>query len=139
MTDDQVLDAILDREAGYADDPADRGRATAWGISSRYHPEAWTHGPPSREQAKAIYRRDYLAPFAAVEPIELRAQVVDIAVNSGVTTARALLALASNQTRRAIGVQLVVERLRHYARLVKGHPDQRMFLTGWISRACEFL
>jgi hypothetical protein len=65
--------------------------------------------------------------------------VVDIAVNSGVTTARAILAEAQKHPERDLGVQLVIERLRHYARIVKGKPTQVVFLGGWINRAVSYL
>lgn len=138
-SDDQILEAILNREGRFSDATADRGRSTAWGISSRFHPEAWKNGPPAREIAKAIYAHDYLAPFEPVEPIALRAQVVDIAVNSGVSTARALLSLASAQTDRPVAVQLVAERLKHYGRIVQVDASQAVFFAGWVNRACEFL
>jgi lysozyme family protein len=139
MTDDEIVAAVLKREGVYDHDPVDRGGETAYGISKKYHPHAWKDGPPTRDAAIAIYKRDYVAPFASVEPTELKAQVVDIAVNSGVITARGLLARAKQQTERPVGVQLTIERLKHYARLVKADPTQSRFVLGWINRAVSFL
>lgn len=139
MTDADILDAILDREGGYVHDPADAGGETAWGVSKRYHPELWTDGPPTREQASELYRRQYLAPFAEIVPIELRAQATDIAVNCGVLVARTLLNKALHQTKRPAEVQLVIERLRYCIRLVKARPSQVKFLEGWFNRSVEFL
>lgn len=138
-TDDDIVDLILSHEGGFSDHPADSGGQTAWGISRVHHPEMWQDGPPTRERAKAFYRQRYVQPFAQVEPIQLRAQVVDIAVNSGISTARGLLATAQRQTERPVSVQLVIERLKHYARIVKSKPSQSVFLLGWVNRACAFL
>lgn len=139
MTDLDIIAAVLRREGVYDDHPLDPGGETAYGISRRYHPEAWRGGIPTREMAINIYREQYLKPFATVEPIELRAQVVDIAVNCGVTAARGMLAVAQTQTTRPVHVQLAIERLKHYARKVKASPTKSVFLLGWINRTCEFL
>lgn len=139
MTDEQIIVDILRREGVYDNHPNDPGGETSYGIAKRYHPDAWASGPPSREAAIAIYLRDYLKPFAAVEPIELRAQVVDIAVNCGVTAARGMLAMAQQQTERPVHVALVIQRLKHYARRVKASPSKAVFLLGWTNRAVEFL
>lgn len=58
---DRALAILFENEGGYAgrspgDDP---GGKTIYGISIRSHPDAWRNGPPTREAAKAIYRRDY--------------------------------------------------------------------------------
>lgn len=139
MSNDQIIVDILRREGVYDDHPADPGGETSYGISKRYHPDAWASGPPTRDAAIAIYKRHYLEPFAHVEPIELRAQVVDIAVNCGVTAARGMLAVASAQTARPVHVALVIERLKYYARKVKASPSKSAFILGWTVRACEFL
>ena len=139
MTDDDILAAILRREGVYDNDPADAGGETAYGISKRYHPEAWKNGPPTREQAIAIYRQQYLAPFAGVVPDTLKAQVVDIAVNCGTVMARTMLSLALAQTARPVEQQLVIERLKYYARRVQARPANAKFLPGWVNRAVEFL
>lgn len=144
MTDDQILTAILAREGGYVDDPDDRGRCTNYGITIQTLRE-WRgrvvtcedvrHLPV--DEAKAIYRARYIAPFANI-PEAVKPQVVDIAVNAGVMRARALLALAE-QSDKALNTALVIERLKHYARLVKADTSQAKYLPGWVARACEFL
>lgn len=144
MTDDQILDAILHREGGYVNDPLDRGRCTNRGITIdtlrewRGHPVSCADVEAlSDEEAREIYRARYLAPFDGLDPA-LKPQVVDLAVNAGVGRAKALLALA-RQSSKPIQVALTVERLKHYARLVKADTSQAKFLPGWINRAVEFL
>lgn len=145
MTDDQILDAILRREGGYVNHPADRGGCTNRGITIGVLRE-WRGRPVTCEdvqnltelEAREIYTANYVQPFDDVDPA-LKPQVVDIAVNSGVSRAKTLLAQARLHTRRSVNVQLVIERLQFYARIVKSNPSQAVFLSGWINRACEFL
>ena len=146
MTDEQILDAVLLREGGYINHPADPGKCTNRGITIGTLRQ-WRGQDVTCEdvrdltdaEAREIYRQFYLAPFAGMTP-DMKPQVVDIAVNSGVSTARALLSRAQQvQTGRSLGTQLVIERLRFYARIVKAKPTQSIFLLGWIERACSFL
>lgn len=145
MTDAQIIADILRREGGFVHHPLDRGGATNYGITqatlARWRGRAVTVDDVralTPEEAGDIYRARYLRPFDGVDG-RWKAQVVDIAVNSGVTAARALLAVAQQQTRRPVGVQLVIERLKYYAGICKAKPTQVVFLKGWIVRACEFL
>lgn len=145
--DDAILDAILAHEGGYVNHEHDAGRATNYGITQATLSD-WQGRPATEddvrnlsvEVAKAIYRNRYIRPFDALDlPHPIKAQVVDIAVNSGVTTARGILSQAMKHPERELGVQLVVERLKHYARIVKAKPTQVVFLLGWTNRACSFL
>lgn len=143
--DDAILDAILKREGGYNFDPLDHGRCTNFGVTIATLRE-WRRQPVTcddvrrmeESEARDIYRARYLRPFDGIDAA-IKPQVVDIAVNSGVSRARALLALAQQRTDKPLHVALVIERLRHYARIVKADTSQARFLGGWISRAVEFL
>lgn len=144
MTDDQIIDGILQREGGYVDDAVDRGRCTSMGIT-RTTLQDWRGRLVTCDdvrrlteaEARAIYAARYVRPFDGIEP-DIKPQVIDIAVNSGVTRARALLARAV-QGPKPVQTQLVIERLKHYARIVKADSGQAKFLSGWIARACEYL
>lgn len=144
MTDAQIVDAILSREGGYVDDIHDRGRCTNRGITIQTLRE-WRRHPVTcddvrmmpEQEARDIYTARYLKPFDGIGP-EVKPQVVDIAVNAGVLRAKALLALAQ-QSPKPLNVALVIERLKHYARLVKADPTQARFIAGWVNRAVEFL
>ena len=146
MTDEQILDRVLLAEGGYINHPADPGGCTNRGITKQTL-AAWRGHVVTCEdirnltdsEAREIYRVRYLKPFKDVS-LDLKPQVVDIAVNSGITTASALLSRAQQaQTGRPVATQLVIERLRFYARIVKAKPTMAVFLDGWVSRAVSFL
>lgn len=145
MTDETILDEILEREGGYSNHPADRGGPTKYGITLPTLAVWRGHSVSpedvralTAEEAKAIYRERYLQPFLHVEPIELRAQVVDIAVHSGVDTARMLYRRARDQGGNPQAA-LVRVRLKYLARVVAHRPSNAIFLSGWIDRALSFL
>lgn len=87
---DRCLEILFSREGGRAnrslkDDP---GGATVYGISQRSHPEAWRDGPPSRDEAAAIFRRDYWDAIRGDDlPWPLCLFVLECAVMSGVPRA----------------------------------------------------
>lgn len=145
MSDIALLDMILRHESReYVDDTVDRGRCSKFGIT-RVALQDWRGRMVTCDdvrqltetEARQIYVKDYIRPFDGIDDA-IKPQVVDIAVNSGVTRARALLALAQ-QGSKPVQTQLVIERLKHYARICKQDTAQTRFLGGWISRACEYL
>lgn len=131
---DKALELVLEHEGGYVDHPDDPGGRTIYGISERSHPDAWRAGIPTREQAAAIYRRDYwdrcgcdrLPPAVAVI-------VFDAAVNQGAAWAAKTLqrvlgvaqdgvigpvtAAAAARNPAATVAAFSAARLRHYASL----------------------
>lgn len=145
MTDEQILDRILAHEGGYVWHTDDKGGPTNRGITQATLSD-WLGRPATladvqgltEDTARAIYREKYLKPFDGVDP-EVKPQVVDIAVNSGVMRARTLLAQAQQQTERPVNTQLAILRLEHYAKIVKQNPKQSVFLLGWIRRAVGYL
>src|SRR5689334_2420943 len=59
---DQLVEALIDREGGYADHPADRGGPTCFGITEAVARAQGYRGAMRglpREEAAAIYRRLY--------------------------------------------------------------------------------
>jgi lysozyme family protein len=145
MTDAQIVEHILSKEGGFVDHPADRGGPTNLGITQTTL-AAWRKQPVtvadvqqlSAEEARAIYQALYVTPFDGADP-RVKAHLVDIAVHSGVSRARALLATAEQHQDRPLPVQLVIERLEFIARLVQQKPSQLVFLAGWIRRAVSHL
>lgn len=94
LTFDAMMDRILGAEGGYVNDPRDPGGETNWGIAKRSHPTVDIKHL-TKEQAVAIYRRDY---WQAVEklglPDGLAFQVLDAAINHGMGNAVRWLQLA---------------------------------------------
>lgn len=91
MTFDQAFDALLGHEGGYANNPADPGGETMWGVTvavARANGYQGSMRDLPRETAKAIYRKLY---WDAVHADDLcnavRYPLFDAAVNSGVKQA----------------------------------------------------
>ncbi len=107
MTIDPLIDAVLDREGGYSDHPADRGGETNYGITvavARGNGYDGAMRDLPLGTARAIYRRLYwLAPrFDAVAthaPL-VAAELFDTGVNMGPSVAVAFLQRALNALNR---------------------------------------
>ena len=105
---DALIDALIEREGGFVDNPADKGGPTCFGITQAVARANGYAGPMrqlSREEAAAIYKRLYwLRPrFDAVAQRSERiaAELFDTGVNMGPAVAvtflqRALTALNRN-------------------------------------------
>lgn len=92
MSFDKAFEHVVGVEGGYVNDPHDPGGETIYGITRRDHPEVWTTGRPTLEEAKEIYRHSYWTPARCNElPWPLALFVFDAAVNHGVITAVKLL------------------------------------------------
>ena len=105
---DLLIDALLEREGGYINHPADRGGATNFGITQSVARANGYYGPMRslpRDEAAAIYKRLYwLRPqydsVATIAP-QVAAELFDTGVNMGPAVAttflqRALTALNRN-------------------------------------------
>lgn len=80
------MERLLDHEGGYVNDPRDPGGETKFGISKRSYPSVIIK-ELTREQALAIYYRDFWLPLLEVTPSRaLLFQFLDSAVNSGIFT-----------------------------------------------------
>lgn len=91
MTVDELLDAVIRREGGYVNHPADRGGPTKYGITQGTL-AAWLKRPVTiaevqgmtEAQAREIYTVRYLSgPRIDTLPDSIVPQMFDIAVNSG--------------------------------------------------------
>jgi lysozyme family protein len=83
---DQVFERTVGLEGAYTAGAGDPGGETQWGISKREYPQVDIKGL-AREDAKAIYRRDFWAPIErlageAMAPA-IAYQVFDAAFNHG--------------------------------------------------------
>jgi len=103
----QLIDAVIDREGGYSDHPADRGGPTRWGITQRVARDSGYDGDMRlfpRSSAVAIYRRLYwIAPGydrVAERAHALAAELFDTGVNMGPAVATRFLQRALNALNR---------------------------------------
>ncbi len=85
MNFDTAFERLLGSEGGYVNHPKDPGGETNWGIAKRSYPDV-DIANLTREQAKAIYLRDFWNPLGDA-PDAVKFQVFDFAVNSGIQTA----------------------------------------------------
>ncbi|TXH90360.1 MAG: hypothetical protein E6Q78_05315 [Rhodoferax sp.] len=147
---DKAFDRLMGHEGGYTNNPADPGGETNWGIAKRSYPGVDIKNL-TREQAKAIYLRDFWQPLGDA-PAALKFQVFDFAVNSGIQTAiRKLQAaigvaddghwgpvsaarLASMDVNDVL-MRFVAQRLRFWTAL-SSWPS---FGKGWANRAAKQL
>ncbi len=167
MTTDQLLDDILRREGGdtFTNDPDDKGGGTKYGITAR---TLGTYRGMARsatiaeikalteEEARAIYTKQYVGPWAVIPFDQLKAQLVDFTVTSdrlevvkalqrclgveadGIIGERTKTALYG-QSQRCTNNALVAFRCQHYAELAEKDASQRKFLRGWVNRAVDFV
>lgn len=130
---DAEVEAVLRAEGGFVDDPVDRGGATNFGISSAAHPDV-NVANLTREQAKAIYRRDYWDAIDADSlPPELQGMAFDAAVNQGAGWTRQALAEAGGDPAKFLQL-----REARYRDIVANDPSQQRFLGGWMNRLDRF-
>lgn len=166
---DRMIEALIEREGGYVNDPADSGGATNYGITQQTL-SAWRQKECTVDDVKAltpaeaaeIYRTHYyFAPGIDSLPAAIQAHVMDIGVNCGPRTGVKMLQQALNRlgagvkedgivgpmTRDAcnaydlarINNELVDVRIKFYEQLASRRPKDRKFLSGWKKRAKSFL
>lgn len=90
MTKEEIFNAILGKEGGYVNNPADKGGATRWGITestARAHGYAGDMRVLPRETALTILTADYWTGprfdlVASVSPL-IAAEICDTGVNMG--------------------------------------------------------
>lgn len=166
MTPDEIIEEILRREGGYVDHPADKGGPTNYGITlSTFKRLSKKNGQDvtvddlkklTKDEARKMYRSEYVDPFLFVTGPKLRALVVDAAVNHGVRRATVWLqealgvkpdGVVGPLTERAmIQAQSTVvyrvflrRRIVFYGSIIKSDPSQAVFAEGWMRRVAEFI
>ena len=105
---ERLIEALIEREGGYCDHPADRGGATRYGISEAVARAHGYRGPMRmlpREEAQAIYRRLYwLRPRfdqVAQRAPRIAAELFDTGVNMGPAVATTFLQRALTALNRS--------------------------------------
>ena len=154
-----AVEVVLRHEGGYVYDPVDPGGETKYGISKRSYPNLDIKAL-TKEQAIEIYRRDWWDRYGydRIEPLEVAAKVLDMAVNMGPDAAHRCLQRALHACGRRdviidgiIGPQTVgaansvppeallaalrSEAASHYRMVAFEHLELRRFLAGWLNRA----
>ncbi len=149
---------VIKREGGLVNDPADKGGETSHGISKVHNPEAWKNGPPTDEQARAIYEQKYLkgTHIDQIQDPHLQVQLLDFSINSGPLVAiqklqeilkvkpdgvlgPVTLDALSKRDMVQVNNQLVAARVRLIGRIVSRAQTQVRFINGWLDRALQFL
>ena len=157
---EEILTDVIKAEGPETNDSTDRGGRTAFGISEKSNPVAWSDGRVTEEEARAIYERKYvISPgFDKIGDSKLKEQLIDFGVNSGPQLAimglqrvlnitadgllgpKTLAVLDANTYRvRIISNQLAIARIKMFGRIVKKDPSQLKYLNGWLNRACEWI
>jgi hypothetical protein len=128
-----AISRVLGREGGFVNDPADRGGATNFGISSKSYPDLDV-SKLTKEQAAGIYKRDYWdAINADTLPEGVREMAFDAAVNQGVPWTKQALAASGGDPAKFLQM-----RRDRYQSIVAADPTQGRFLQGWMNRLNEF-
>ncbi len=157
MNADDIITAIVQREGGFVNDPADAGGPTNWGItqSTLAH---YRMRPLSITEARAIYRERYIVGpgFNAITDERLLELVVDSAVQHGVVGAVRLLQAAlgvavdgvfGDATKAALAgatpgqlwIKLAAERVAYYGRIITDKPVNAKFAAGWLARMRDLI
>lgn len=169
MTNDEIIDLILNNEGGYTNNPNDRGGPTNFGITAADYGRWLNKGTPAsadevkamdRDTARKIYEQWYIKDpqFDAIADDKLKVILVDSGVLHGVRRATVWLQLALGipQPDGQIGPQTLTilqnfakpdtlprlvlsHRFQAIAEIVKNRPSQVVFLLGWINRAANLL
>ena len=148
----KAVRVILEHEGGYVNHPNDPGGETNYGISKRAYPYLDIKNL-TREEAKAIYKKDY---WYAIKgnylPEGLDLMIFDMAVNAGISRSVKLLqnvlgvtsdGILGPKTMEAIIDKDVndliysyaIERIDYYSKL----PTFKTFGKGWIKRVISTL
>lgn len=136
---EQAYQLLRQLEGGYANDPADRGGATIFGISSKYHPNDFAYvrsllnkGETDRAEryVKGFYKKNYWDKIGAdnLDPA-IGLMAFDSAVHHGETAARKLLKRSGGDPSK-----FIEERKKYINAIIKNDPTQARFQKGWQNR-----
>lgn len=153
---DRALSDLFAHEGIESDDPRDAGGHTRFGISKAAYPDV-DIASLTREDAAAIYRRDYwerpkldklpaviaiklfnvavnIGPIPAVMMLQkaLRILGADITVDGVVGTAT--LGAVGRYPADVIVAIICVQQGKHYESIIESKPSQRRFAGGWFRR-----
>lgn len=158
---DPVVDQVMANEGGYADDPADAGGPTKYGITVATL-SAWRNRPCtaadvqalSWSEAEQIFRQNYVLDgirdaglrvaaadaaglFGRQRIIRALQAILDVQVD-GIFGAETATAINAREPRGLINA-LSMWRIGEHAQRCVADPSQLKFLVGWLGRAARFV
>lgn len=155
---DYAIPKTLEHEGGYVNNKNDSGGETNFGITKRSYPRLDIRNL-TKNDAIAIYYRDFWAKFQYLEQLELAiaAKTFDAGVNMGPSQARKLLKRAGNKMGLSLNENTPIDSsdvnslnsldqsallttfretiADFYKDLVRRKPKNSQFLKGWLRRA----
>ena len=129
---ESLVNWIIDDSEGTALVADDNGAGRArFGITERSHPDAWRDGDVTRQEAAAIYRREYWDAIGADGLAkDLRIVAFDAAINQGAGLARQWIRESGGDASRFMDL-----RRTHYRALAASNPAKYADdLPGWLNR-----
>jgi len=136
---DNIYQQTRKFEGGYANNKADRGGATIFGISSKYWPDDFATVKALVDQGKSaeaetytrdFYEKNFWKPSGAEQaPAEMQPLIFDAAVNHGVGTAKKMLASSNGDPSKFLD-----QRQNYMNQIVQNDPSQEVFQKGWENR-----
>lgn len=156
-----ALGRVLAFEGGYANDPADPGGETNFGISKRSYPGEDIRGI-TIDRAVDIYRRDFWHATRIDQLSDVCAGAcLDLSVNMGPKAAVSLvqavlvqggaslvvdgvlgpatIAASVRADAMAFGAGIRWHAVERYLAIVDRKPSSRRYLSGWLRRACALI
>jgi lysozyme family protein len=162
---DLLIGRVVQREAGFVNNPADRGGATNYGITIGTLRD-WRRAPVgvedvrnlTIEEAEHIYKTNYFTAtgFDQVSDPQLQELLFDFAVNSGVGAASkalqrsigvkddgaigpiTLAALKAVTNMAALFYRVKCERYELLLRFIGSDAEEGAFAIGWANRQDQF-
>lgn len=148
MTQDAILEHILEAEGGFVDHPLDRGGPTNLGVTLKSY-EAYKRRPVTvqelkeltRAEAKAFYLQEFWRPLGLDHnpSWRMRLCLMDYGVNRGVSRALKNLETIAGEADVKAAVKYMFRAQRAYCEIVKLKPEQAVFLKGWLNRTQRVL
>jgi lysozyme family protein len=151
----KAVEALIQREGGFVNDPSDSGGETKFGISKRSYP-ALDIPNLTKQDAADIYFADFWSPagcdgmpqvvaeavldFAVTSSVKRSAKTVQQAAGvlaDGVIGPDTLAAIAAHPD--LIAARFTILRMAFYADLARKQKKNQKFLAGWILRSAEVL
>lgn len=142
LTFDGIWGRVLKSEGGYANNPADPGGETNFGISKRSYPgENIAAITPQR--AQEIFKRDFYDAVAGDSLLKinpgLAAHVSDMAFNAGPKTAIKLMYDAVQLPRQTQITPELLDRLNESENLIKDYSIARLTYYSGLKNAPQFM